>query len=167
MVLLDPEVKTGLRDPKEDPVCLEILDHSVRQERRVSLVFLGCQAIQEDKAPRVLKDSRDSKEPVERKAQGGHRESRAPEDREDPRDPVVKEGQGDQQGKLDQRATQEVMAPQDHPVNGVYWDHRDLLDSPALRVHLVLPERMDCPDTLAREERLVSKVKPDLPDPQV
>lgn len=66
------------------------------------------------------------------------------------------------------RAIQEVMAPQDHPVNGyginnnwilpkywlldiaserdlpsisvlfyrVYWDHRDLLDSPALRVHL-------------------------------
>lgn len=80
---------------------------------------------------------------------------------------MVKEGQGDQQGKQDQRAIQEAMAPQDHPVNGVYWDHRDLLDSPALRVHLDLPERTDCPDTLAREERLVSKVKPDLPDPQV
>lgn len=36
------------------------------------MVYLGYQAIREDKAPRVLKDSRDSKEPVERKAQGGH-----------------------------------------------------------------------------------------------
>jgi len=30
LALLDPEVKTGLRDPKEDLVCLEILDHSGR-----------------------------------------------------------------------------------------------------------------------------------------
>lgn len=30
LVLLDPEVKTGLRDPKEDLVCLEILGHSGR-----------------------------------------------------------------------------------------------------------------------------------------
>lgn len=44
---------------------------------------------------------------------------------------------------------------------------RDLLDFLALRVHRVLPERTGCPDTLAREERLVSKVKLDLPDPQV
>lgn len=167
MVLLDPEVKTGLRDPKEEPVYLEILDHSGRPERRVSSVCPGCQVIQEDKAPRVLKDSRDSKEPVERKARGGQQESRDPEDREDPRDPVVKEGRGDRLVKQDQRATQEAMAPQDHPVNGVRWDQRDLLDSLALKVHRVLPERTGCPDTLAKEERLVSKVKLDLPDPQV
>lgn len=34
LVLLDPEVKTGLRDPKEEAVYLEILDHSGRPERR-------------------------------------------------------------------------------------------------------------------------------------
>lgn len=119
MVPPDPEVKMDLKGPKEDLVYLEMLDHSGRPERRVSSVCLGCQVIQEDKAPRVLKDSRDSKEPAERRARGGQQESRDPEDREDPRDPVVKEGRGDQLGKQDQRATQEAMAPQDHPVNGV------------------------------------------------
>lgn len=119
MVLPDPEVKTGLKDPKEDLVYLEMLDRSGRPERRVSLVYPGCPVIQEDKAPRVLKGSRDSKEPVERKARGGQQGSRDPEDREDLRDPVVNEGRGDPLGKQDQRATQEATAPQDHPVNGV------------------------------------------------
>lgn len=130
-------------------------------------MYPDCQVIQAGKDPRALKDFRDSRAPVERKALGGQQESRAPEDREDPRDLVVKEGRGDPQGKQDQRATLEAMAPQDHPVNGVCWDHKDQLDSRALRVHLDLLVKMDCPDTLVREERLVSKEKLDLPDLQV
>lgn len=115
---LDPEVKMDQKDPKEDPVSPETLDLSGRPEIRVSSVCPVCQVIQEDKAPRVLKDSRVSKEPVERKAQGGHQGSQVHGDREDQRDLEEKEDPGDPQEKQDQRATQEAMAPQDHPVNG-------------------------------------------------
>lgn len=117
--LLDPEERTVPRDLKEDLVSLETLDHLDQQERRVNSVSLGCQVILDGKVLRVLKASKDSREPTERRAQGEQQESLAQEDNVDLLVLVERGDQGDQQEKQDQRATQEAMDPQDLPVKGV------------------------------------------------
>lgn len=111
--------RTVLRDLKEGLVSLEILDPSDQQERRENLVSLGCQVILDGKVQRVLKASKDSREPMERRARGEQQESPAREDSVDLLALAEREAQGAPQEKQDQRATQEVMDPQDLLANGV------------------------------------------------
>lgn len=127
--------------------------------KRVNLVFLAFQVIQADKDQRDLRASKVSLEPTEKRELGEPQGNLAQEAREDQRDRVVREDRGDLLGKQDPRVTLEAMDLQDLLERGVCQDLKDQLDSLDQRAHLVQLEKMDCPDTLDREERLVSKAR--------
>lgn len=123
------------------------------------MVFLAFQVIQADKDQRDLRASKVSLEPTEKRELGEPQGNLAQEAREDQRDRVVREDRGDLLGKQDPRETLEAMDLQDLLERGVCQDLKDQLDSLDQRAHLVQLEKMDCPDTLDREERLVSKAR--------
>lgn len=126
-------------------------------EKRVNLVYQGCQVIQEGKDQRAPAGSRASQGPTERKAPGELPGSLVQEVREVQRVHVGPEEQGVQQENQDLRARQATTVLLAHPERGDLKDLRDPLVSPDQKDHLDHQERMGCPDTLDREEKQVSK----------
>lgn len=153
----DLEEKTVLKVQKVALVFQETLVLLDLLVRRVNLVFLVCLDILEDKDQRDLKVSKASQVPMARKELEEQEESLAHVDREDQRGHEEREDLGGPLEKLGQRATQEMTAHQDLPVSGVYLDLKAQQDSLAQKDLLDHQAKMDCPDILAKEGRLVSK----------
>lgn len=120
---------------------------------------LDCLAILEDKDPRVLWDSQDSLAPTARRELGVFLANQDQGDKGDPRVPEVREDRGAQPENLEPRERQEVTAHMDLLERGDCLGLREPTVSPDLKDLQDLLERTDCLDTLAREEKLVSKVK--------
>lgn len=158
----DPEEKMDPRDQRVVQVSQEMPVLLAQLVRRVNLEFPDCQDTQEDKDQRDLRVSKVSLAPTERKELGEQQGSLAHADREDQRVLEEKEDQEDQQGKPDQRVTQEMMAHQDLQARGVCQDLRDQQVSQDQRALLDLQGKTDCPDIPDREERPDSKARPAL-----
>lgn len=106
-----------------------------------------------------------SLERTERKEQGESLASKAREDSADRRDPEVVAEPEDPPENQDKRATQRTT---DHPARlerGDPVDLRDLSASLDPKDLTAQQEKTGCPDILDREERLVSKERPDPQDP--
>lgn len=131
------------------------------------MVFQVCLATQEDKVLRAQLVSLASLEPMVRREEGVLLVKQAHEDKEDQRVLVVEEVPEVQQENLEQREQQEMMDQLVAQEREDSKDLRALLDWQALKDHLGLLERMDCPVTLDSEERLVSKERLDLLDLEV
>lgn len=153
----DPEEKMALKVQKVGQVFKETLVHLDQTVRRVNLVFLGCLDIQEDKDQRDLKVSKASLVPTGKKELEEQEENLAHVDREDQRGHGEREDPGGQQEKLGQRAPLVMMVHRDLLVRGVCRDLKVQQDSLALRDLLGHQAKMDCPDILAKEERLAFK----------
>lgn len=173
MALLDPEEKTGQRGPRVVLVCPETPVLSGHPERRVNLECLDCPGTQEDKGQRDLKASRASQVPTEKREHGERLESLDHVDREDQQVHEEREGQEGQQAKLDQRATQEMMAHQDLRVKGDFQvlkgrqasqDLRGLRDPQGKTDFLGILDREARLDFKERPARLVPLVLSDLRD---
>lgn len=134
--------------------------------KRVNWEFLDCRVTQEDKDQRVLRVSKVSLEPTGKKEPGERQEKRDPEDSEDRPDHAARGDPEDPPAKQDQRVTQEVTVLQGHLVRGACQALKDQLDSQDQKARLDLLGKTDCPDTLDREERLVSKARRALPAPR-
>lgn len=104
-------------------------------------------------------DSQDSLAQTARREQGVLLANQDQEDKEDQRAPEGREDRGALLGNQEQRELQEVMALMVLPERGDCPGLRELMVSPDQRDLLDHQERMDCLDTLDREEKLVSKVK--------
>lgn len=154
---LGPEERTGLRDLRVDPAPTVRLDQSARQERRANLVSQGYQAIPEDRALRALMVSLVSLDQTERKEDGASLANLVQEVNVDRRAPVVVVEPEAQQESQELREHQAMM---DLQVDLAREDLKGLrgqsasLDLKAPMDHL---GKTDCPATLDREERLVSK----------
>lgn len=123
------------------------------------MVYLDCLDILEDSDPRDLLDSQDSPAQTARREQGVLRANQDQEDNEDQRAPEGREDRGARLAKLEQRELQEVTALLVLLERGDCPDLREPMASPDQRDPLDHQERTGCPDTLAKEEKLVSKVK--------
>jgi len=123
------------------------------------LVYLDFLDILEDKDPRDLLDSQDSPDLTARREQGVCQANQGQEDKEDQRVPEGREDQGAPPGNQEQRELQEVMALLVLLERGDCPDLKEPTVSPDQKDLLDHQERMDCPDTLDREEKLVSKVR--------
>lgn len=154
-----PGERMALRDQRvaSDPlVSSDLLDLS---ERRVNWVYPDCPAILEDKDPRVLSDSQDSLVPTARRELGVSVESQDQGDRGVQRVPEVRGDRGAQLENLEPREPQEVTGHMDLLEKGDCLGLREPMVSPDLKDLQDPLGRMDCPDTLDKEEKLVSKVK--------
>lgn len=155
----DPEERMVQRGQRVALDPLVRLDHLDLVERRVNLAYLDFLDILEDQDSRDLLVSLDSLVPTARRAQGALLEKQDQEDKEDQRAPEGREDQGAQLGNQEQREHLEVMALLVPLERGDCPDLREPTVSPDQRDLLDHQERMDCLDILAREEKLVSKVK--------
>lgn len=154
-----PEERTaprGQRVASDPPVSS---DHSDWLERRVNLVFLDFLDIPGDKDRRDLLDSQDSPAPTARRERGVLVANQDQEDKEDQRVPEAREDRGARRGNPAQRELQEVTALMVLLGRGDCPDLRELMVSPDQRDLRDHQEKTGCLDTLAREEKLVSKVK--------
>lgn len=121
------------------------------------MVCQGYQVIQEGKDQRAPAGFRASQGPTGRKAPGASPGNLVQEVKEVQRVHVGPEERGVPQENQDQRERPATMALLVHPGRGDLKDHRGPWVSLDQRDHLGHQERMGCPDTLAREERQVSK----------
>lgn len=160
----DPEERTDPRDLKANPDPAEKQDPWAPQERRVNSESLDCLDTLEDKDLRAPLVSMASLERTERKEQGELLANKAREDSVDRRDPEVVVEPEDPRENQDKRATRRTT---DHPARLERGDLADLRDlSASLDPKGLTAQRgkMGCPDTQDREERLVSKERPDPQD---
>lgn len=132
------------------------LDQLAKRENLVSQDFLD---ILDGKAQRDPLDSQDSLVQTARRAQGVWVEKQGQEDNVDQRVHEVKEDHEVQLASQEQREHQEVMVLQAHQERGDCQDLREPMVSLDPKAPLDLQERTDCPGTLDREEKLVSKAK--------
>lgn len=149
-------VPRGQRVASDPPVSSDHLDSL---ERRVNLVYLDFLDILEGKDPRALLDSRVSPAQTARRERGVLVANPGPEDKEDQRGPEDREDRGAPLGNQEQRELLEATALLVLLERGDCPDLREPTVSPDRRDLLDHQERTGCPDTLGREEKLVSKVK--------
>lgn len=155
----DPGERTVQRGQRVASDPLVRSDHLVSLERRVNLVYQDFLDILEDKDPRDHSASQDSLAQTARKEQGVLVANLDQEDKEDQRAPEDREDRGARLGNQEQRELLEVTALLVLLERGDCPDLREPMVSPDQRDLLDHQERMDCLDTPAREEKLVSKVK--------
>lgn len=167
LVSMGPGERTVLRAPRasRDPVAS--LAPSDWLARRESLEFPDCLGTPADKDPRAPPASTDSRGPMARRVQGELEANQALEGSEAQRVQEAAVVPGDQPESLAPRAPQAMTALQARQERGDLKGRRDPSVCQDPKDRMVRQEKTGCPVTPDREERRVSKEKPDHQDLEV